>query len=77
MTTATIGARYQVAIPAKERKRLALKPHQKVLIEQRDDEIVIRQLGGSTFRGITKALKTKEDPVDYVAKLRAEWDQRS
>ena len=72
MTTATVGARYQVVIPAKERKQLALKPHQKVLVEQRDDEIVIRPLGGRSFRGITKALRSKEDPADYVAKLRAE-----
>lgn len=77
MTTATIGARFQVVIPAKERKRLSLKAHQKVIVEERDNEIVIRPLGGHSFRGITKALAVKEDPVDYVARLRAEWDQRS
>ncbi len=76
MTTATIGARFQVVIPAKERKQLALKAHQKVLIEQRNGEIVIRPLGASSFRGITKELRSKEDPADYVAKLRAEWDHR-
>lgn len=77
MTTATIGSRFQVVIPANERKQLALKAHQKVLIEQRNDEIVIRPLGGRSFRGITKVLQVKEDPVDYIANLRAEWDQRS
>jgi AbrB family looped-hinge helix DNA binding protein len=76
MTTATIGTRFQVVIPAKERKRLSLKPHQKVTIDQRNDEIVIRPLGTSSFRGITKALRTNEDPVDYIAKLRAEWNER-
>ena len=73
MTTATIGSRFQVVIPAKERKQLALKVHQKVHIERRNDEIVIRPIGGSSFRGITKALQCNEDPVDYVTKLRAEW----
>jgi AbrB family looped-hinge helix DNA binding protein len=77
MTTATIGTRFQVVIPAKERKGLALEAHQKVLIEQRYGEIVIRPLGGRSFRGITKTLQVNQDPVDYVAKLRAEWNQRS
>ena len=76
MSTATIGARYQVVIPSKERKRLGLKVHQKVLVEQRNDEIVIRPLETGSNRGITKALQTNEDPVDYVAKLRQEWEQR-
>ena len=77
MSTATIGSRFQVVIPAKERKRLSLKVHQKVSVEEKNNEIVIRPLGGQSFRGIAKELHCKEDPVDYVAKLRAEWDSRS
>lgn len=77
MTTATIGARFQVVIPVDVRKNINLKPHQKIMIERKDDVIVLRPMGGGqSYRGIAKTIRTKEDPVDYISRLRNEWNQR-
>ncbi|MCE9613679.1 MAG: AbrB/MazE/SpoVT family DNA-binding domain-containing protein [Lentisphaerae bacterium] len=76
MTTATIGARYQVVIPAAERAKVGLRPHDKVAIEVVGDGIVIRLLDASRLRGLGRALRPSQDPVDYVRELREEWGRR-
>ena len=75
MTTATIGGRYQVVIPSKERKRLNLKPHSKVVVEVKGDYLIVRPQGKS-LRGIGKELADGQDATDYVRSLRAEWEHR-
>lgn len=41
MTIATVGNRYQVVIPLKERKKLSLRPNSKVEVTVEDDILVI------------------------------------
>ena len=77
MTTATIGARYQVVIPARERRKLGLRPHDKVLVEATKDAIVIRPVGAAALRGIGSALGKRTDAVQYVRELRSEWETRT
>ncbi len=73
MTTATIGSRYQVVIPSKERKRLNLQPHSKVSVEVKGDCLIVRpQI--KNLRGIGKALADGGDATDYVRRLRLEWE---
>lgn len=76
MTTATVGTRYQVVIPATERRKIGLQPHDKVAVEATGNAIVIRPIGAAELRGIGKALHAGEDAVQYVRELRAEWDTR-
>ncbi len=76
MTTATIGSRYQVVIPSRERKRLNLKPHTKVMVEAKEDYLIVRPQR-SGLRGIGRALAGGHDATDYVKTLRAEWEARS
>lgn len=76
MTQATIGSRYQVVIPRRERERLGLKPHSKVEVQVRGDDIVMHPVGGSGWRGIGKDLADGKDAADYVRELRAEWGKR-
>jgi len=77
MTIATIGARYQVVIPAAERQKIGLKPHDKVAVDAVDDGILIRPISGGRLRGLGCDLHDEREPVDYVREMRAEWGTRA
>ena len=74
MSTATIGTRYQVVIPKREREQLGLRPHTKVVVEISDGAVVIRPLPEGGWRGVGRELADGTDATDYVNKLRAEWE---
>ena len=76
MTQATIGERYQVVIPRRERETLGLKAHAQVWIEARGDHLVLQPLTPGNQRGIGREMRDGVDATDYVRKLRAEWDHR-
>ena len=77
MTTATVGARYQVVIPRKERECMGLEPHSKVAVESRGDCLVIYRVGPDVLRGVGRELRDGTDATDYVKRLRQEWANRS
>lgn len=77
MTQATIGKRYQVVIPLKERKKLELKPNIKVEVMADGDRLIIYPLLPTKLRGIGRKTADGEDATDYVKRLRQEWEQRS
>lgn len=77
MTIATIGKRYQVVIPLKERKKLNIKPNSKVEVTAENDKLVIYPIAPASFRGIGRELSDEIDATDYVKKLRREWEERS
>ena len=77
MSTATIGSRYQVVIPAAERRQVGLKPHDKVSVEVADGAIIIKAIDARQFRGLGQDLKSRRDPVSYVREMRAAWGARS
>ena len=77
MTIATVGKRYQVVIPLKERKKLNLRPNSKVEVTFEDDRLVIYPISLESFRGIGRNLSDDNDATDYVKKLRREWEDRS
>ena len=77
MTIATVGKRYQVVIPLKERKKLNLRPNSKVEVTIEDDKLVIYPISPASFRGIGRNLSDGDDATDYVKKLRHEWEDRS
>lgn len=76
MTEATIGTRYQVVIPKKERRRLRLKPGAKVEVQAENDRIVIYPAVTKSWRGIGKDMAGHENALDYVKRLREEWGER-
>ena len=76
MSVATVGSRYQVVIPAAERRKLGLKPHDKVSVEVEGDAVVLRSVSRRACRGIAKDLYDGKDAVAYVRELRAEWEGR-
>lgn len=77
MSMATVGARYQVVIPSREREKIGLKAHTQVLVEVRQDYIIVQPVGGKRARGIGSELRDGTDATDYVRRLRTEWERRS
>lgn len=77
MTVATVGTRYQIVIPLKERRRAGLKPNQKVEVSVEEDRIILEPIGKQNMRGLLRELGDKEDATTYVRKLRQEWEKRS
>jgi AbrB family looped-hinge helix DNA binding protein len=75
MTIATVGKRYQVVIPLKERKKLNIKSNSKVEVTTEDDKLVIYPISPASFRGIGRDLSNEIDATDYVKKLRREWER--
>ena len=75
MSQATVGKRYQVVIPLKERQKLNIKPNTKVEFVIEGDRLIIYPLSPSHLRGIGKKTATGEDPTDYVSQLRSEWER--
>jgi bifunctional DNA-binding transcriptional regulator/antitoxin component of YhaV-PrlF toxin-antitoxin module len=76
MTTVTLGARYQIVLPRKEREKLRLRPHAKLRVEARDGGLFILPPETHTGRGIGRNLSNHGDPASYIKKLRAEWASR-
>ena len=76
MTQATIGKRYQVVIPLKERNKLELKPNIKVDVVAEGDRLIIYPLLPSKLKGIGRKTADSTDATEYVKKLREEWEQR-
>ena len=74
MSSTTVGARYQVVIPQKERSKIGLQPHQKLNVVVEGDRIILEPIGKQKIRGIMQELRDDQDAVDYVNKLRQEWD---
>ncbi len=73
MTQATIGARFQVVIPRREREKLGLKSHERVWIEARGNHLEIKPMKVADGRGLGRELRDGTDATDYVSRLRAEW----
>ena len=70
MTIATVGSRYQVVIPRAEREAIGLKPHTKVMVETRNNCVVLYSLQGKRLRGIGRGIAEAMDATDYVRRLR-------
>jgi AbrB family looped-hinge helix DNA binding protein len=76
MSEATVGDRYQIVIPAAERKKIAIRPRQKVRVQAKDGRLIIEPLGSPPVLGLLRELRDGQDAVDYVRELRKEWRNR-
>jgi len=75
MTTATVGTRYQIVIPRRERERIGLSPAEKVQVHAENGYLVVVPPRKRGWRGIGKAMADGGDATDYVRQLRSEWEK--
>ncbi|MEW6441161.1 MAG: AbrB/MazE/SpoVT family DNA-binding domain-containing protein [bacterium] len=76
MSRATVGKRYQVVIPLKERAQLDIRPNTKVEVVAEEGRLVIYPLTPPRLKGIGREIADGTDATDYVSKLRKEWERR-
>ncbi len=77
MLSVKISTKHQIVVPSAVRRELHLVPGDRLTVELRGDEIVLRprpERASARLRGLGKGLYG--DPVEYVRRLRDEWEER-
>lgn len=72
-----VGPKYQVVIPKELRKKLGIKPSDKVLVEEIEGVVIVipRPKSFTNFlKGLGKEVWKGEDATDYVRRERKSWD---
>src|SRR3989338_10841809 len=79
MSTTTITQKYQVVIPKGVREKVDVKEGQKLYVYPLGDSIVLSPKPKSFTEhmlGLGKEIWEDIDPLDYIRKQRAEWNQQ-
>lgn len=77
MLSVKVSTKHQISVPSEARKRLGIEAGDRLSVEVRDDEIVLRRRpprASDRLRGLGKEIWAGVDPVEYVRQLRDEWD---
>lgn len=72
-----VGPKYQVVIPKELRKKLGIKPSDKVLVEEIEGVVIVipKPKSFTNFlKGLGKEVWKGEDATDYVRRERKSWD---
>jgi AbrB family looped-hinge helix DNA binding protein len=75
-----VSTKHQIVVPSRARRALGIQPGDRLTVEIRGGELVLtprptraserlRGLGAEVWQGV--------DPVEYVRRLRREWDARA
>ena len=80
MEQVTVGSKYQIVIPKKVRKKLKVKPGDKVIIDTKDEKTAIIKTESRSWaertRGIAKEAWKNIDTTKYLEDLRNEWERK-
>lgn len=74
--TVKVSPKYQVVIPKELRKKLGIKPSDKVLVEEIEGMIIVIPKPKSFtgfLKGLGKEVWEEEDATDYVRRERKSW----
>jgi len=75
MIIVRLSSKGQIVIPLEIRKELELKRGDKMIIQRKDDKVIIKPVTRiSGMKGIDK--KAWKDSSKEIDKLRKEWDER-
>lgn len=77
MNTSTVSAKYQVVIPKELRKKLQIKPGQKIMMKQnkKGDIVINTKSPTDEFYGMLADRNIwGKDPAKTIRTMRDEWD---
>lgn len=75
MLSIKVSTKHQIAVPSEARKALGIKAGDRLVVEIRKTELVLRpRPGGAVERLRGSGQGTYGDPVAYVRALRDEWE---
>lgn len=77
MPSVKVSTKYQISLPSEARRRLGIAAGDRLTVEVRDDELVLKRrperafdrlwgLGAHVWKGV--------DPVEYIRAIRDEFD---
>lgn len=75
--TVKVGPKYQVVIPKELRKKVGIKPRDKVLVEEIEGVVVVIPKPKSFtdfLKGLGKEIWKGEDATRYIRRERESWD---
>jgi AbrB family looped-hinge helix DNA binding protein len=77
MLSVKVSSKHQIVVPGRVRRELGIKAGDRLSVEVRGREIVMRQDGSAVDRlyGSGEGMYGS-DPVAYVRALRDEWEER-
>ena len=79
MLSAKVSSKNQISLPSEARRRLGINPGDRLSVEVRDQELVLRRRpakASERLRGLGAHIWSGVDPVDSIRQLRDEWDER-
>lgn len=74
--SAKVSTKHQIALPSEARRRLGIKPGDRLSVVVRDDELVLRRRparASDRLRGIARGAYGA-NPADYLRSLRQEME---
>ncbi len=76
MSTATLSSKSQLVLPAEIRRKLGIRPGDRLIVELEGDHAVVRKAPRSDVEALA-AYRSKiwQDYADKVKTARDEWDQ--
>jgi AbrB family looped-hinge helix DNA binding protein len=78
MLSAKVSTKHQISIPSEARKKLGIEPGDRLTVEVTDDTLILRlrpAKPSERLRGIARGMYQGLDAVEYVRRLRDEWDE--
>jgi AbrB family looped-hinge helix DNA binding protein len=79
MLSVKVSTKHQIVVPSAARKALGIDAGDRLTVEVTPDALILRPRGqrsGRRLRGLGREAWAGVDPVDYVRRLREEWDER-
>jgi AbrB family looped-hinge helix DNA binding protein len=77
MLSVKVSSKHQIVVPARARKQLGIRSGDRLSVQVRGSELVLRRDGSAVDRlyGAGQGMYGS-DPVAYVRALRDEWEER-
>jgi len=75
MYTTIVTTKGQIVIPSKIRRRMNLKKGSKLLVEEKENEIILRPLTQAYFSSLSGKISTKGKLSELLLKKRKEQKQ--
>jgi AbrB family looped-hinge helix DNA binding protein len=78
MLSAKVSTKHQISIPSEARRKLGIEPGDRLAVEVTNDALILRVRSAKPserLRGIARGMYEGLDAVEYVRRLRDEWDE--
>ena len=79
MVSVKVSTKHQIVVPSEARRALGIQAGDRLSVEITPDAVILRprtRKAGARLRGLGKDAWVGVDPVEYVRRLRQDWDDR-